>query len=48
MLGRAIFWPPLNLVDVLRWRSAMEWLGAKRWPWGEAYYVVIGTKKTWL
>lgn len=46
LLGRAIFWPPLNLADMLHWRSAMEWLGAKFWPWAGAYYVVIGTKKT--
>jgi SAM-dependent methyltransferase len=48
LLGRAIFWPPLNIADVLRWRSAIEWLGARLWPLAGAYYVVIGTKRTAL
>jgi ubiquinone/menaquinone biosynthesis C-methylase UbiE len=44
LLGRAIFWPPLNIPNKLRWRSATEWLGARLWPWMGAYYVVGGTK----
>jgi SAM-dependent methyltransferase len=44
--GRAIFWPPLNLADVLHWRSTTEWAGAKLWSWAGAYYVLIGTRKT--
>jgi len=44
LVGRAIFWPPLNIANVLRWRSATEWLGARLWPWTGAYYVVGATK----
>jgi ubiquinone/menaquinone biosynthesis C-methylase UbiE len=45
LLGRAIFWPLLNIADVLHWRSVIEWLGAKLWPFAGAYYVVIGKKR---
>lgn len=44
-VGRAIFSPPLNITNRLRWRSVVEWLGARLWPWAGAYYVVGGTKR---
>jgi SAM-dependent methyltransferase len=43
-LGRAIFWPPLNIRNVLRWRSLTERMGARLWPWAGAYYAVCGVK----
>ncbi len=44
-VGRAIFWPPLNVPDALRRRSLMEWWGARLWSWAGAYYVAGGTKR---
>ncbi|MEW6208519.1 MAG: class I SAM-dependent methyltransferase [Acidobacteriota bacterium] len=44
-VGRAIFWPPFNVTDVLGWRSATEWLGSRLWPWAGSYYVVRGIKR---
>jgi len=44
-VGRAIFWPPLNVLDALRWRSLTEWWGARLWSWAGAYYVAGGTKR---
>ena len=44
-LGRANFWPPLNVRDALRWRSLTEWAGARLWPWAGAWYAIGGAKK---
>jgi SAM-dependent methyltransferase len=43
-VGRGIFSPPLDVGDVLGWRTATEWVGRRLWPWAGAYYVIAGER----
>jgi SAM-dependent methyltransferase len=43
-VDRAVFFPPLDVPDILEWRSKLERLGALLWRWAGAYYVIAAER----